>query len=119
MQEPPYNDIASLIRELLLESVPGIEEKFSFKVPFYHYYGMFCYINKTKQGIELNFCRGKDLTIAWPQLQMKERIMVAGISFEKFADLRKYNIKAIIAGAAAWQVEASKQKISLVRKNKK
>lgn len=119
MQEPPYNTIGESLREMIMETVPGIVEKFSFKVPFYHYHGMFCYFNKTKGGIELCFCRGKDLVDAWPQLQLKERAIVAGICFQTMADVKRQPLRSLIAGAAAWQEEAARLKISLIRKNKK
>lgn len=119
MQEAPYNTIAEVLRKTILETVPGVIEKYSFKIPFYHYYGMFCYLNKTKTGIELCFCRGKDLVDAWPQLKTNERAMVAGISFNSMTDLKKHSIRSLIAGAAAWQEEAARLKISMIRKNKK
>lgn len=74
--------------------------------------------NKTREEIELNFCRGKDLSIVWPQLTMKQSVMVAGICFENIYDLKSQNIKAIIVGADAWQEVALKQKNSFVKKNK-
>nr|MCU0388003.1 DUF1801 domain-containing protein [Chitinophagaceae bacterium] len=56
--------IAERIREMIFDLVPQAEERFSFRLPFYHYYGMFCYINRLKKGgIELAFCRGKDLIL--------------------------------------------------------
>lgn len=119
MQEPPLNTVAESLREIILEAVPGVIEKCSFKIPFYHFHGMFCYLNKTNDGIELCFCRGKDLVDAWPQLQMKERVMVAGISFQTMADLKRHPLRSLIADAAAWQEEAARLKISMIRKNKK
>ena len=59
-------ELCSLLRELILSNVPGIEEKLSFKIPFYHYFGMFMYLNNTKEGIDVAFCRGKDLLQEFP-----------------------------------------------------
>jgi len=33
--------IATAVRDIIV-AVPGIEEKFSFKIPFYTYFGMLC-----------------------------------------------------------------------------
>lgn len=65
--------ICELVREIILENVPGIEEKLSFKIPFYHYFGMFMYLNNTKDGIDVAFCRGKDLLNEFPQLSLKKQ----------------------------------------------
>lgn len=112
-------EIASLVRELLISTVTGIEERFSFKIPFYHYYGMFCYINATKEGIDVGFCRGKDLVLTFPQLQMTSRVMVASLLLRTKKDINQLELPAIIAAAAAWNEEAYHKKISMVRKKGK
>jgi uncharacterized protein len=101
-------EIAALIREFIWEMVPDAEERFSFKLPFYHYYGMFCYINYQKKGggIELAFCRGKDLLLAYPELDLKNRAMIAGITFYSKKEMNAALIRNLLAEAAGWQREA-------------
>ena len=94
-------------RQILHGMVPQIEERFSFGIPFYHYFGMFCYINKVNDGIMLGFCRGKDLLLSYPQLTMQGRKMVAGITLSKPGDFMKFQVRELIAGAAIWQREAA------------
>ena len=105
-------EIAEAIRELLFTTLPHIEEKLSFKIPFYHYFGMFCYMNAVKDGIELVFCRGKDLVFAWPQLERKGRVIMAGVTITHKKDFAKYNLEALLIGAAAWNEEAKRMNIS-------
>ncbi len=114
-------EIAEALRELLFTTVPHIEEKLSFKIPFYHYFGMFCYINAVKDGIELVFCRGKDLVFAWPQLEQKGRAIMAGVTFTHKKEIATFNVEALLIGAAAWNEEAKRMNISplLKPKNKK
>ncbi len=64
---------STIIVQMILESTPRIEEKFCCKLPFYFFYGMFCNIAKTREANMLIFCRGKELTIACPQLNIKKR----------------------------------------------
>jgi len=47
--------LCETIREMIRENVPGIQEKFSFKIPFYHYFGMFLYLNPNREGIDVGF----------------------------------------------------------------
>ncbi len=110
--------IAEELREIILEHIYGVEERFSFKLPFYHYYGMFCYINKVKKGIELCFCRGKDLLIAYPELELKNRSMIAGITFSGIQPFNKQEITQLISGAAAWNKEARQSKKGFLTKKK-
>lgn len=114
--ETPLAETAAIIRQLLLENVPGIEEKFSFKIPFYHYHGMFCYLNRTKAGLDLGFCRGKDLVIAFPQLDLRGRDMVASVILTQPKDIHQLQIPELIIAAAAWNEEAKRIRKSFLKK---
>jgi hypothetical protein len=105
--------IATAVRDIIV-AVPGIEEKFSFKIPFYHYFGMLCYINNTKNGLDIGFCRGKDLVLAFPQLNMKDRAMVASIELQSVADIVTFDLVQIIHSAAAWNIEAKQNGITFL-----
>lgn len=114
--DTPLAETAAIIRQLLLESVPGIEEKFSFKIPFYHYHGMFCYLNKTKDGLDLGFCRGKDLVMAFPQLDLRGRDMVASVVLTQPKDIQQLQVPELIIAAAAWNEEAKRIRKSFLKK---
>lgn len=111
------SSIAAELRSLICTAIPQVQEKFSFKIPFYHYHGMFCYINYLRKtgGIEVCFCRGKDLLLAYPQLQQNGRNMVAGISLFDMKDIKRKSVSEVLHAAAAWQVEAWQQKRSFLR----
>lgn len=110
--------IAAQVRHMLLELVPGIEERYSFRIPFYHYFGMFAYINETKEGLDLGFCRGKDLVLAFPQLELRGRAMVASVSLRNHADIREKNLRELILQAAAWNEEARRLGKPMVKPRK-
>jgi uncharacterized protein len=108
--------IAEKVRNLLLTLVPGIQEKFSFKIPFYHYYGMFCYINTIPNGIDVAFCRGKDLAEQFEYLNTKSRAMVASVQIYTLQEIAEKQLHEIVVTAALWNEEAKKKKIPLVKK---
>jgi uncharacterized protein len=110
--------LVTATRNLIHSLVPGVEEKLSFKIPFYHYFGMFCYINPTKAGIDLGFCRGKDLVEEFPQLRLKERAIVATISIQSVKDITRLNIREVITAAAIWNETAKKNKVPMVQKKR-
>lgn len=109
-------EIAKAVRNIIHELVPGVQEKLSFKIPFYHYFGMFCYINLTRDGIDVGFCRGKDLVDEFPQLQVKERAIVASITLANLKDITRLHLREIITAAAIWNETAKKNKIPMVAK---
>jgi hypothetical protein len=108
--------ICKLIRHQVLQLVPAVEEKFSFGIPFYHYFGMFLYLNCTAEGIAVCFCRGKDLLAAFPQLQQKNRAIVASIILKEKKDILRLELNQIIIAAAEWNKEAKKRKIPMVKR---
>lgn len=111
-------ELAEMVRELIWENVPAVEEKFSFKIPFYHYFGMFMYMNPSKQGIDIGFCRGKDLVEAFPQLIIGNRAIVGILTISSKKDIHTKDLRQLIITAAAWNEEAKRLKIPMVKKKK-
>ncbi len=109
-------ELAEILREMIIENVPGIEERFSFKIPFYHYFGMFMYLNNTPKGVDVAFCRGKDLLEAFPQLELKSRAAIATITVTSKKDISSFGIRELIINAAAWNEEAKRLNIPMVKK---
>lgn len=112
-------ELCQLLRELIFSLVPEIEERLSFKLPFYHYFGMFMYLNNTRDGMDVAFCRGKDLVELFPQLHTKGRAIVATVLITKKADIHSQQLKEIILTAAAWNKEAKELKKPMVKARKR
>lgn len=109
-------EICSAIRQLIIENVQGVEERFSYKLPMYHYFGMFMFMNNTKEGIDVGFLRGKDLLTAFPQLENKGRAIMASVCIRNMKDITAYELPQLIIAAAAWNQEAKQLKIPMVKK---
>ncbi len=64
--DPERLEMVELLRELVLETVPGVEERLSFNVPFYRKYGALCFIwpgsvswgSTVWEGVEFGFNNG-------------------------------------------------------------
>ena len=112
---------AERIREMIHASIPEGVEKLSFQIPFYHFYGMFCYLNVLKDGVGLEwvFCRGKDLVEAHSVLQTRGRAMVAGITIKKEMAIDWAYLQQILYDAISWQQMAFEQKKAFVKRAKK
>ena len=112
-------EIAEQLREMILTIIPNVQEKLSFKIPFYHYHGMFCYLNEVKDGIDLGLCRGKDLIDVLPQLEQGNRVMVASVIIRSKKEIQTKNIQDVLLTAVNWQEEAKRLKISMINTKKK
>jgi hypothetical protein len=115
---PERQELCSIVREMILENVPGIIEKFSFKLPFYHYFGMFMYLHNNAEGVNVAFCRGKDLLIAFPQLDLKNRSSIATVCVRAKKDITALQVREMIVAAAAWNEEAKRLGISVLQPSK-
>jgi uncharacterized protein len=105
-------DIVIHLRNIIHALVPAVQEKYSFHIPFYHYFGMFCYINPAKNGVDLGICYGKTLASDFASLEVKNRAMVATVRLHTLKDIATKQVEDIIAAAAiAKEIKhAAKQK---------
>jgi len=112
-------ELCNLLREMIFENVPEVEERFSYKLPVYHYFGMFMFMNNTKFGIDVAFMRGKDLLETFPQLENKGRAIIASVCIKNKKDFAIHDLRQMILTAANWNQEAKELKIPMVNKAKK
>ena len=82
-------DVAQALRSILLSISPSIEEKYSYKVPFYYYHGPLCYINKMKDHIYIGFVKGYELDDEYDLLEKGDRKMVRIIRYGCISDIEK------------------------------
>jgi hypothetical protein len=114
----PQQEVASRLRELLFENVANIEERFSYQLPFYRYYGMFAYLRAADGAVYICFYRGKDLMQVFPQLELKQRASICCVRVDSLKDIKKFEIITMITTAAAWNNEAFHLKIPLLQRRK-
>ena len=107
------------LRELILNTVNGVEERFSYGLPFYHFHGMFCYLKPEAAGVALSFLRGRDLAVAFSQLETKNRAIVASITIKSKKDFNRLETSQLIAAAAEWNREAKLLKVAMVKRKTK
>jgi uncharacterized protein len=92
--------ITEQLRSIIHALVPAVQEKFSFKIPFYHYFGMFCYINPVKDGIDLGICNGKSFADDFEHMEVKGRALIATVRLHTSKDIEAKQVEQIIATAA-------------------
>jgi uncharacterized protein len=114
---PEHQDILRAIQAVVQKHVPFVTEKISFGIPMYHYFGMCFYYNITKRhDIELCVCRGKDLQQTFPQLDAKNRSIIAGITIQKIEDIQTFDLATLLVCAVEWNEQAKKLGIPMVQR---
>jgi len=88
------NQMEIILRlDRLFSDIPGIECKKRFKIPFYYRHSWVAYLNPIKKdGVELCFLKGLEMSNHDGRLQTKDRKMVAGISIYSPSEIDKDSI---------------------------
>lgn len=81
-QDENTRQLIFLLRDIILSTSTEITERLSFNCPFYHYKGMLCYISIEKKTVYIGFCRGVALQHKYPTLTIKNRKLIASISYK-------------------------------------
>lgn len=83
-----------------IRSLPGIEVKIRFQIPFYYRKSWICYLNVLKKGgVELAFIRANELISVHHLLDFNNRKQVAGITFHKSKDIDMELVNLILLEA--------------------
>ena len=101
------------LREIILNSSKKIEERMTYGIPFYYYFGRLCYLNTTKKGLDIAFCKGIKLSEKFEQIERKNRKEVATITVNSLSEidkvlLRKIMMEAMLLNEIIWSLKNSK-----------
>ncbi len=101
-QRPFQTEIMSVLRRWIVDLGPHAQEKISYKVPFFYFYGPICYLNPAVDGADLSFTKGIKLSNEQKLLEKKNRKTVASIRFHSLAEVEEWEeqIRQILNEAA-------------------
>jgi len=101
-QRSSRKEMMSVLRRWILDLGPHVQEKISYKVPYFYFYGPLCYLNPATDGVDLSFVNGKKLSNEHKLLEEKNRKTVASIRFHSLAEVeeREEQIRQILNEAA-------------------
>ena len=103
-QKDPYQSIMLYVRSVILKTLPKIEEKYSYKIPFYHHNKKpMCYLNilKGTSYVDVAFVQGVFLQDKYPQLKNNNnRKQVRSIQVKSLEDFDELIFAALLKEAA-------------------
>ena len=119
--------ITEVLRELVLGTLPNVQERLSFNVPFYRLHKGICYIwpgavswgSKTWQGIEFGFNYGNLLADEANYLERGTRKQVFNKRFFSPEEINVELLSAYLLEAAEIDEMMFREKMSNARKRKK
>lgn len=103
-QEEPYQSIMLYVRSVLKKTLPEIDERFSYRIPFYHYNKKpLCYFNVLKgtSYVDIGFLQGSLLEADFPELvDGRQRKKVRSIEIEHIESFDEVRFIDLIKAAA-------------------
>lgn len=93
-------DLLLALRQLLFKAIPTATEKLTYQIPFFYYEGRLAYLNPTKAGVLLGFCRGCEMQDPFGVLETNGRKQVRSLSFAPKADLDPMLLTTLFIEAA-------------------
>lgn len=122
LQQPEnYRPIFNKLRQIILQSAPGIEEKIRFGIPFFDYFGWMCYLSplKNNNGVYIAFLRGFELSNEQGILEAGKRTMVKSITYNSAKAIQEKPLREIIQEALLLNEEHFKTRKKKVAKKEK
>ncbi len=103
-QQEPHQSIMLYVRSVILKTLPMIEEKFKYSIPFYHHNKKpMCYLNilKDTNRVDLAFVKGVILQESFPELKnYKNRKFVRSLQINNLETVDELLLVNILNQAA-------------------
>lgn len=103
-QKEPYQSIMLYVRSIILNTFPEVEERYSYKIPFYNIGKkpmLYLNILKGKDYVDVAFVQGVLLEKEFPILKNNNnRKQVRSIQLKSIKDLDQENFEALLHAAA-------------------
>lgn len=92
------------IRQIIFETIPNVEEKYKWKIPFYYVNGKgICYLNilKNTNFVDLGFINGHKLVNNQEVLTTRNRKMIKSIEYLTLESVDVNILKEVLLEAAS------------------
>ncbi len=103
-QREPFQSVMLYVRSVILRTLPNVEEKYNYGIPFYHYNKKpFCYFNilKSTNFVDIAFVKGALLKEQFPDLKdHNNRKYVRSLQYENLESIDEGQLIAVLKEAA-------------------
>lgn len=111
-QKEPYQSIMLYVRSVILKTIPAVEEKYSYRIPFFNVFNKpMLYLNVLKgtNFVDVAFVQGIILEEKYPQLQnYNNRKQVRSIQVKSLEDFDELMFVQLLKDATNY-LESSKK----------
>lgn len=87
-QPEPYRSILLHLQVIIENIIPDAELKYKYKIPFYYISNRpLCYLNQSKDYVDLGFWNASHLTVHLEHMCTKGRKMMKSLRYKKLEDI--------------------------------
>lgn len=87
-QPEPYRSILLHLQAVIENTIPDAELKYKYKIPFYYISNRpLCYLNHSKNYVDLGFWNASHLTVHLEHMCTKGRKMMKSLRYKKLEDI--------------------------------
>lgn len=103
-QQEPYRTLLLQLQVLIEQGVPGATLKFKYRIPFYYLHGSpFCYLNQSRDYVDLGFYRGAWLTRHTELMECRGRKAVRSLRYRFPEDIDPRVLMEVLVEAVGVQ----------------
>jgi hypothetical protein len=101
LQKPePFQGILLHLRSVIERTVPEVDLKYRYKIPFYYLNGRpFCYLNQVKDYVDLGFWNAAHLTVHLECLTTAGRQMMRSLRYRSLEEIEDLILTAVLKDA--------------------
>ena len=87
-QSEPFKGILLYLKTVIEGSIPGLELKYKYKIPFYYLEGKpFCYLNQSKDYVDLGFWNAAHLNVHLEKMETAGRKMMRSLRYRSLEEI--------------------------------
>jgi hypothetical protein len=87
-QSEPFRSILLHLQLVIENTIVGVDLKYKYKIPFYYIDGRpFCYLNQSKDYVDLGFWNAAHLTVHRELMVKKGRKMMRSLRYKRLEDI--------------------------------
>ena len=101
-QPEPYRSILLHLQSVIEHTVPGVDLKYKYKIPFYYVEGRpYCYLNHTKNYVDLGFWNAAHLTVHLEHMTTAGRKMMRSLRYTALEEINDTILVEVLKDAYA------------------
>ncbi|XLS29605.1 DUF1801 domain-containing protein [Flavobacteriaceae bacterium M23B6Z8] len=96
----PYRSILLHLQSIILQTVPEVSLKYKYKIPFYYLNDKpFCYLNQSKDYVDLGFWHAAHLTVHLDKMTTEGRKVMKSLRYKSLEEIDNTVVTEVLMNA--------------------